>query len=77
MRDICARERSRLAADLLLASDGPRLTAAEPTIFLGSRGALPFDLVINARERGYHSGNWGGALSNPAIQLSHAIGRIG
>ena len=74
LRDICARERTRLKADLLLASDGPRLTASEPTIFLGSRGALPFDLVIKAREREYHSGNWGGALSNPAVQLSHAIG---
>ena len=76
LREICTRERARLTADLLLASDGPRLTAVEPTIFLGSRGAFPFDLVINARERGYHSGNWGGALSNPGVQLAHAIGAL-
>jgi acetylornithine deacetylase/succinyl-diaminopimelate desuccinylase-like protein len=76
LREICARERARLAADLLIASDGPRLSVSEPTIFLGSRGSLPFDLVINARERAYHSGNWGGALSNPAVQLAHAIGSL-
>jgi acetylornithine deacetylase/succinyl-diaminopimelate desuccinylase-like protein len=76
LRQICAAERERLKADLLIASDGPRLKDTQPTIFLGSRGSLPFDLVIKAREREYHSGNWGGALSNPGIQLAHAIGSL-
>ncbi|MDQ8728335.1 M20 family metallopeptidase [Bradyrhizobium sp. LHD-71] len=76
LRQICADERARLAADLLIASDGPRLKESLPTIFLGSRGSLPFDLVLKAREREYHSGNWGGALANPAIQLAHAIGSL-
>lgn len=76
LRQICANERERLKADLLIASDGPRLKDTQPTIFLGSRGSLPFDLVIKAREREYHSGNWGGALSNPGIQLAHAIGSL-
>jgi acetylornithine deacetylase/succinyl-diaminopimelate desuccinylase-like protein len=73
LRQICAAERERLKADLLIASDGPRLKDTQPTIFLGSRGALPFDLLIKAREREYHSGNWGGALANPGAQLAHAI----
>src|SRR5262249_11828869 len=34
------------------------------------------DLWIEAREGGHHSGNWGGLLSNPAIELAHAIGTI-
>jgi acetylornithine deacetylase/succinyl-diaminopimelate desuccinylase-like protein len=76
LRQICAAQRQRLKADLLIASDGPRLKDSQPTIFLGSRGSLPFDLVIKAREREYHSGNWGGALANPAIQLAHAIGSL-
>jgi acetylornithine deacetylase/succinyl-diaminopimelate desuccinylase-like protein len=76
LRQICATQRERLQADLLIASDGPRLKDTQPTIFLGSRGSLPFDLVIKAREREYHSGNWGGALSNPAIRLTHAIGSL-
>ena len=76
LRQFCAAYREQLKADLLIASDGPRLKETQPTIFLGSRGSLPFDLVIKAREREYHSGNWGGALSNPAIQLAHAIGSL-
>jgi acetylornithine deacetylase/succinyl-diaminopimelate desuccinylase-like protein len=37
---------------------------------------VTFDLTIQAREGGHHSGNWGGLLSDPAIQLAHAIASI-
>ena len=76
LRELCARERDRLRADVLIASDGPRLTAARPTVFLGSRGGITFDMWIDAREGGHHSGNWGGLLSDPAIQLAHAIASV-
>ena len=61
----CEARRDELAADVFLASDGPRLHAERPTLFMGSRGAVNFELSLRARERGYHSGNWGGLLSNP------------
>jgi len=73
LREICAEHREALSADLLIASDGPRLNAARPTIFLGARGGFNFDLWIDAREGGHHSGNWGGLISNPGIELAHAI----
>jgi acetylornithine deacetylase/succinyl-diaminopimelate desuccinylase-like protein len=59
-----------------MASDGPRLSEHRPTIFLGSRGCVTFDISIKARESAYHSGNWGGLLSDPAIQLAHALATI-
>jgi acetylornithine deacetylase/succinyl-diaminopimelate desuccinylase-like protein len=76
LRELCAEHRDLLAADLLIASDGPRLAAKRPTIFLGARGSLNFDLSIEARAGGHHSGNWGGLISNPGIQLAHAIATI-
>ena len=54
-----------LAADVLIGSDGPRLHRERPDLSLGTRGALNFDLTIEAREGGHHSGNWGGLLSDP------------
>ena len=60
-------------ATVLIASDGPRATASRPTIVLGNRGALTFDLVCHLRDGGHHSGNWGGLLADPAVILSHAI----
>ena len=76
LREICEQHSDKLSADLLIASDGPRLNAQRPTVFLGARGGITFDLVINAREGGHHSGNWGGALSNPGVQLAHAISTL-
>ena len=76
LREICESNRPRLVADVLIASDGPRLTAMRPTIFLGTRGALNFDLVVDLREGGHHSGNWGGLLRNPGIVLAHALASI-
>ena len=76
LREVCAANRQRFAADVLIASDGPRLTPTRPTIFLGTRGALNFDLVVDLREGGHHSGNWGGLIANPGIVLAHAIASI-
>ena len=76
LREVCAANRQRFAADVLFASDGPRLTPTRPTIFLGTRGALNFDLVVDLREGGHHSGNWGGLIANPGIVLAHAIASI-
>jgi acetylornithine deacetylase/succinyl-diaminopimelate desuccinylase-like protein len=84
LRAVCERERAVLAADVLIASDGPRLAAHRPTLFLGSRGAFNFDLVVDLREGAHHSGNWGGLIANPGTILANAIaclvdarGRIG
>ncbi len=76
LRAFCASAADMLRADVLIASDGPRLAADRPTIFLGSRGCITFDIWIDAREGGQHSGNWGGLLSDPAIQLAHALACI-
>ena len=76
LREFCAAERERLRADALIASDGPRLTPERPTIFLGSRGTMNFELSLTLREGGHHSGNWGGLLANPGVILAHALASI-
>jgi acetylornithine deacetylase/succinyl-diaminopimelate desuccinylase-like protein len=73
---VCATYRDWLGADVLIASDGPRVQPSRPTLFLGSRGALNFDLVVELREGAHHSGNWGGLLANPGLRLAHALASI-
>ena len=65
-----------LEADVLIASDGPRLQPQTPTIFMGSRGAVSFDLMVDLREGAHHSGNWGGLLVDPAMILAQALSTI-
>ncbi|MBA4177535.1 MAG: hypothetical protein C0505_13420 [Leptothrix sp. (in: Bacteria)] len=69
----CTAQRDALAADVLIASDGPRLRRDRPTVFLGSRGVANFDLTLTLREGAHHSGNWGGLLRNPGTVLANAI----
>jgi acetylornithine deacetylase/succinyl-diaminopimelate desuccinylase-like protein len=76
LEEVCAQNRELLAADLFIASDGPRVSASRATIFLGSRGVFNFDLHIKLREGGHHSGNWGGLLRNAGIRLAHAIASL-
>jgi acetylornithine deacetylase/succinyl-diaminopimelate desuccinylase-like protein len=76
LREICTEHREAMKADVMIASDGPRLGADRPTVFLGNRGCINFDLTIDARAGAFHSGNWGGLLSNPGIQLAHALATI-
>ena len=72
----CAAHAAELAADVLVASDGPRLRADRPTVFLGSRGVANFDLALKLRDGAHHSGNWGGLLRNPGTVLAAAIASL-
>jgi acetylornithine deacetylase/succinyl-diaminopimelate desuccinylase-like protein len=76
LHDFVREHRELLDADVLIASDGPRLSPTRPTLFMGSRGALDLDLEVRLRDGGHHSGNWGGLLANPGVVLAHALASI-
>ena len=69
----CVQRKAQLAADVFIASDGPRLRSDRPTLFLGARGCFNFTLDCSLRDGGHHSGNWGGLLANPGTLLANAI----
>ena len=76
LEDTCRLHAEALAADLFLASDGPRIRHDLPTLFLGSRGVMQFRLRVNPGNGARHSGNWGGILTNPATVLAHALSTL-
>ncbi|WP_163849548.1 M20 family metallopeptidase [Pseudooceanicola aestuarii] len=69
-------EAQALAADVLIASDGPRLVVERPDVKLGNRGSVTFDMHLTLREGSRHSGHWGGVLEDPAIILAQALSCI-
>lgn len=73
LRDFVAAHADELKADVLIASDGPRVEPGVPTIATGTRGTFHFDLVVKLRPGGVHSGHWGGLTRDPAIILAHAL----
>jgi len=69
-------EKEAFSADVLIASDGPRLDPGRPMVFTGSRSVVRVDLDTRFRDGAYHSGNWGGVLKDPMIRLAHALSAI-
>ena len=76
LKALVQRHAADFAADVLIASDGPRVKQDRPTLSLGCRGAMNFDLVVDLRQGGHHSGNWGGLIANPGFILAHALASI-
>ncbi|RAI59228.1 M20 family metallopeptidase [Roseicella frigidaeris] len=76
LQEFAEAHKDLLAADVLIASDGPRVEPDLPTIATGNRGIFQFDLVLALRQGGVHSGHWGGLTPDPAIRLGHAIAAI-
>ena len=76
LTELVAANRELLAADVLIASDGPRVSPDRPTMSLGCRGAINVDLVVDLRDGAHHSGNWGGLIADPGLILANALASI-
>lgn len=76
LREFCEQHTAELKADVLIGSDGPRLHRDRPLVMGGTRGVINFDLTVDLRPGGHHSGNWGGLLRNPGAVLANAIASI-
>jgi acetylornithine deacetylase/succinyl-diaminopimelate desuccinylase-like protein len=67
------RNRDRLAADLVVWSDGPVDPAGGWRLVFGVRGIASFELRARGANRSLHSGNWGGVAPNPLWTLVHLL----
>ncbi len=76
LASFCAAQRDALAADVFIASDGPRVARDKPTLFMGSRGVANVTLTLRCRDGAHHSGNWGGLLRNPGTVMANAIASL-
>ena len=76
LRALCRDRADLLGADLLIGSDGPRLSRDLPTLYLGSRGVATVEIACAPRDAALHSGNWGGVMRNPATVLANALASL-
>ena len=71
--DFVREHRDLLKADFAVTADGPLPPSGRPTVKLGSRGVISFDLVVKHANRDVHSGNFGGVVPNPLWTLVHLL----
>jgi acetylornithine deacetylase/succinyl-diaminopimelate desuccinylase-like protein len=76
LKPFVARERRALACDAVVMSDTRMLGPDRPAITYALRGALSLELEIAGASGDLHSGNYGGALHNPAQALSEIIAKL-
>ena len=65
--------REMLRADVCFAADGPRHESNRPTVYLGCRGVIGFELKVRTASRDVHSGNRGNVVPNPGWRLLDAL----
>jgi acetylornithine deacetylase/succinyl-diaminopimelate desuccinylase-like protein len=70
------RNRRILAADAAVISDTRMIAPNRPAISYAQRGGLRVELEIKGSDHDLHSGNFGGAVLNPAQALSEMIAKL-
>ena len=66
----------RLSADVIVASETPGCNSGDPAIVLGLRGAVYLQIRAQTAKQEVHSGNHGGVVRNPIIELSKVLGSL-
>jgi acetylornithine deacetylase/succinyl-diaminopimelate desuccinylase-like protein len=67
------RKPGLLAADLLLAADGPADPSHAPTLYFGARGIVSAEITVYGPLRPLHSGHYGNWAPNPAMRLAQLL----
>ncbi len=69
-----AREHGELlAADLVVAADGPSDPSGRPTLYFGARGITSVEITVYGPLRPLHSGHYGNWAPNPAMRLAQLL----
>jgi acetylornithine deacetylase/succinyl-diaminopimelate desuccinylase-like protein len=69
-----AREHGELlAADLVVAADGPSDPSGRPTLYFGARGITSVEITVYGPLRSLHSGHYGNWAPNPAMRLAQLL----
>lgn len=70
------RNRKALQADVAVISDTRMIAPDRPAISYAQRGGLRLNLEVRGSEHDLHSGNFGGAVLNPAQALCEMIAKL-
>ena len=76
LTDFVPANKSRLAADYVAISDGSQLGPGIPAITYGLRGLVYMEVIVKGPGQDLHSGQYGGAVANPANVLARLIGGL-
>lgn len=74
--ELVEREKERLRADVVVVSDTEMYGKGMPAITVALRGLAALEVEVSAASRDLHSGQFGGAVANPAEVLARMIASL-
>lgn len=74
--DFVEANKERLAADVVVISDTSMFDRGVPSICYGLRGLAYFQIDVTGTNTDLHSGQFGGAVANPAIVLTQILAQM-
>ncbi|RWL02833.1 M20/M25/M40 family metallo-hydrolase [Mesorhizobium sp.] len=76
LRAIVEKYGALLQADGMISADGGRAHPEIPTINIGSRGIIEFEISMRTAEKDLHSGRYGGAVRNATHEMARVIASL-
>ena len=73
---IVAKEKSRLAADVVVISDSSQFAPGVPAVTYGLRGIAYYEIFLQGPKQDLHSGSFGGGVTNPANALAKMLAAL-
>ena len=73
---LLVEQRARLACDVVVVSDTGMIAPDIPSICVGMRGLVAFDLTVRTGTIDLHSGTWGGTVPNAAVEAARLVGAL-
>lgn len=74
--DLLVREGVRLACDVIVVSDTDMISPEVPSICVGMRGLVAFDVDVRTSTIDLHSGLWGGTVPNAAREAAGLVAAL-
>jgi acetylornithine deacetylase/succinyl-diaminopimelate desuccinylase-like protein len=71
-----ARERERLACDVVVVSDTAVFAEDVPSLTVSLRGLVHWEITVHGPSSDLHSGYYGGVVRNPLEALAHILARL-
>ncbi len=76
LTEFIKKNAKKLAADVVLVSDGSQYGRDLPAINFGLRGIAFVEIKLTGPDHDLHSGSYGGAVANPIIMLSKMLASL-
>ncbi|MFC1959763.1 dipeptidase [Chloroflexota bacterium] len=71
--EFVAHNKEKLAADVIVISDGSMPAENQPALEYGLRGIVSMELIVTGPQRDLHSGHYGGSIHNPLQALAEIL----